>query len=83
MIKIYTTPACGSCQAAKRYFKEKKIEYVEVDVTHDEESMQKILSEGFMSVPVFEYNNVFLGEFNVDKINKLLNINIDNIKNEK
>ena len=73
MIKIYTTPTCGSCRAAKRYFEDNDIEYTEVDVSQDEESMKKIVDMGMMSVPVFEYNDIFLQGFDISKIKNLLN----------
>ncbi len=31
-VKIYTTPACSQCRAAKKYFKGKGVEYEEMDV---------------------------------------------------
>lgn len=31
-VKIYTTPACAQCRAAKKYFKDKGVEYEELDV---------------------------------------------------
>ncbi len=46
MIKIYTTPSCSSCRAAKRYFQDNNIEYEEINVSQNEESMKKILDQG-------------------------------------
>ena len=74
MIKIYTTPSCGSCQAAKRYFEDNNIDYTEVDVSQDQIAMDKIIAAGFMSVPVFEIGEELFYGFDRDKINKLLNI---------
>ena len=34
-VKIYTTPACPQCRAAKKYFKDKGVEYQELDVGSD------------------------------------------------
>ncbi len=34
-VKIYTTPACPQCRAAKKYFQEKGVEYQEMDVASD------------------------------------------------
>lgn len=50
---IYTSATCGYCKMAKRYFDEKEIEYIEYDVSVDQEKAHEIVHKtGQVSVPV-------------------------------
>lgn len=61
-VKIYTSPTCGYCEMAKEWFKEKGIEYEEIDVAKDQNAAQEMVKEsGQMGVPV-----IIVGE-NEDK----------------
>lgn len=52
-LTIYTTPACVYCKRAKDYFKEKQIEYEDIDVSHDPQRAQEMIRKsGQMGVPV-------------------------------
>ena len=44
-VKIYTTPTCHYCLAAKEFFKEKKIKYVEVDLTKDHKAAVEMIEK--------------------------------------
>ncbi|MEM5799805.1 MAG: glutaredoxin family protein, partial [Candidatus Aenigmatarchaeota archaeon] len=57
-VKIYTTPTCPYCEMAKQYFKLKKIEYEEVDVSSDIEAAREMIEKsGQMGVPVIEIDD--------------------------
>lgn len=52
-VTIYTTPTCSFCHIAKRFFKENKIEYNEIDVAEDQEKARQMVDlSGQMGVPV-------------------------------
>ncbi len=72
---IFTTPTCSFCNAAKRYFREKKIKFRDVDVSRDQRAavdMQR--RTGQTGVPVILINNRPIVGFDKPKINKLLGI---------
>lgn len=52
-VKIYTTPACVYCRGAKEYFKEKGVEYEEIDLGKNPDKIQEMIQiSGQMGVPV-------------------------------
>ncbi len=51
-IVIYTTNVCPFCHAAKEYLKSKKVDFKEIDVSHDEATRQKLVEmSGQETVP--------------------------------
>ncbi len=72
---IFTTPTCSFCNAAKRYFREKKIKFRDVDVSRDQRAaMDMQRRTGQTGVPVILINNRPIVGFDKPKINKLLGI---------
>lgn len=72
-IKIYTSPTCHYCHAAKEYFAEKGITYQEYDVSKDlaarEEMMQR---SGQFGVPVIIIDGNLITGFDRQRIDQLL-----------
>lgn len=58
-VRIYTTPVCGYCVAAKRFLTDvKHVEYEEIDVAFDSEKRAWLLSvSGQRTVP-----QIFIGD---------------------
>jgi glutaredoxin 3 len=74
---IFTTSTCSFCNAAKRYFLEKRIRFSEVDVSRDEGAARDIVRRtGQMGVPVILINNRPIVGFDKPKINQLLGIKL-------
>ncbi|MBU5688894.1 MAG: glutathione S-transferase N-terminal domain-containing protein [Candidatus Aenigmarchaeota archaeon] len=72
-VKIYTTPTCPYCEMAKQYFKLKKIEYEEVDVSSDIEAAREMIEKsGQMGVPVIEIDDNIIIGFNKPAIERAL-----------
>jgi glutaredoxin 3 len=72
-VKIYSTPTCPYCKLAKEYFKEKGVEYTEVDVSTDMEGQKEMIEKsGGMSVPVIDIGGEVVVGFDKDKIEGLL-----------
>jgi glutaredoxin-like YruB-family protein len=56
-VTIYSTPTCGFCTLAKDFFKEKGIEFTEIDVSVEQEKAQEMVEKtGQMGVPVIIIN---------------------------
>ncbi len=72
---MFTTPTCSFCNAAKRYFREKKIKFKEVDVSRDQRAARDMQRRaGTTGVPVILINNRPIVGFDKPKINRMLNI---------
>lgn len=71
-ITIYTATNCFGCQAAKKYFQKKEIEYKELNIEHDMDAQQDIMSKGFMGVPVVKINDEYISGFDEKRIEKSL-----------
>lgn len=72
---VFSTPTCSFCNAAKRYFREKKIKFTDVDVSRDRRAaMDMQRRTGQTGVPVILINNRPIIGFDKAKINRMLNI---------
>jgi len=74
-VNLYSTPSCGYCTAAKRYFKQLGIPFREYDVSKDRKAADKMVRKtGQMGVPVIEIGNKIVVGFDKNKINNYLGI---------
>ncbi|MFQ5796633.1 MAG: glutaredoxin family protein [Candidatus Bipolaricaulia bacterium] len=74
-VKIYTTPTCVYCDAAKRFFNEHDVEYEEYDVSQDRErAIEMIHKSGQMGVPVIEIDGEVIIGFDKPRIAQALGI---------
>ena len=64
-VRIYTTPMCGYCMAAKRMLAEKGIAFEETNLAGDPELRAKISTEagGWSTVPMIFVDDQFIGGF--------------------
>jgi glutaredoxin len=61
---------------AKEYFKEKGLEYEDVDVSTNEAAQKEAIEKsGIMGVPIIDIDGQIVAGFDKPKINKILNIN--------
>ncbi len=73
MIKIYTTQTCPYCVMAKDYFKQKGVQYEELDVSGDEKAREEMINKSNqMGVPVLDIDGVIIVGFNRSEIDKVL-----------
>jgi mycoredoxin len=58
VIKMYTTSWCGDCRVTKRVLESKGLEFTEVDIEHDAQAAEYVMSVngGKRSVPTLEYD---------------------------
>lgn len=74
-IKIYTTTTCPFCHMAKEYFKEKGLNYEEINLTQNPERIQEMIQiSGQMGVPVIVIDGRVIIGFNKHEIDKNLGI---------
>ena len=72
---MFSTPTCHYCNVAKRYFREKKIRFTNVDVSRDEKAALDMRRRtGQTGVPVILINNRPIMGFDKPKINQFLGI---------
>jgi glutaredoxin-like protein NrdH len=69
---IYTKPNCVQCNATKKYFDDKGVAYTTVDITQDEEALDRLLAEGFKSAPVVNAGTLWWSGFQPDLIDEYI-----------
>ena len=70
---VYSTPTCPYCVYAKEYFKQKNVNFVDVDVTRDRAKAQEMVAKsGQMGVPVIDIDGNILVGFQPDAFDSLL-----------
>ena len=74
-VLVFSTPTCSFCNQAKRYFREKKIRFTDIDVSRDIRAARDLQRRtGQTGVPVIFINNRPIIGFDKPRINKMLNI---------
>jgi glutaredoxin 3 len=72
-VTIYTTPSCGYCTVAKKYFRENRIPFTEYDVSKDQRKADEMVRKsGQMGVPVIDVNGKVIVGFNKPEIERSL-----------
>ena len=72
-IEIFSTPTCHFCHAAKDWFAEMGVEYVDHDVSTNKEELARMREiTGQMGVPVILIDNDAVIGFNKTKLEELL-----------
>lgn len=85
-IEIFTIPACPFCQKAKALLEDNYLDYIEYDISQNEEELRKMLAElydipsGRATVPQVVINGKHIGGYselkeiiNSGKLNNYLN----------
>ena len=72
-VTIYTTPTCGYCTVAKKYFRENRVAFQEYDVSRDKRRADEMVHKsGQMGVPVIDINGKVIVGFNKSEIERSL-----------
>lgn len=72
-VKIYTTPTCAYCNAAKKYFKENRIPFTEYNVARDMRRAEEMMKKsGQMGVPVIDVKGKIIVGFNKAELERAL-----------
>lgn len=74
-VTVFSTPTCPYCVQAKQYLTENKIDFVDIDVSVDQKSAQKMFDRSHhMGVPQLWINDEVVIGFDIERINDLLNL---------
>lgn len=74
-VTVYTTPTCTWCNTIKTYFKEKNINYTEVNVAANPARAEEMVKKsGQQGVPQTDINGQIVIGFDKNRINELLEI---------
>ncbi len=72
-VKIYSTPTCPYCKAAKEFFNEKGVKFEDIDISKDKEAAKEMTEKsGSTSVPVIEIDGKMIIGFDREKIEQAL-----------
>jgi glutaredoxin-like YruB-family protein len=74
-VTVYSTPTCSFCVAAKRYLKERRIPFRDIDVSRDMRAAAEMERKtGQRGVPVIDVNGRAMVGFDKNRLNSLLGI---------
>lgn len=73
-IKIYSTPTCPYCKAAKTFLKKEKIDFEDIDVSIDKKALEEMKEKtgGEIGVPVIDVDGEIMIGFDEEKLSKLI-----------
>jgi glutaredoxin 3 len=70
---LFSTPSCSWCKRAKRYLRENRVRFKEVDVERDPKAAQDLVKKtGQTGVPVIKIGNRWIVGFDRDRIEREL-----------
>lgn len=73
---VFSTPTCSFCNMAKKYFRNNRIKFRDVDVSRDPAAARDMVRRsGQQGVPVIDIGGKVVVGFDRNKINKYLGIN--------
>lgn len=74
-ITIYSTPTCGYCNVAKKYFKENNVKFTDYNVMINPAKAQEMIDKsGQRGVPVIDIDGKIIVGFNKPEIEKSLKV---------
>jgi glutaredoxin-like YruB-family protein len=70
---VYSTPTCPYCVYAKNFFKDKGVDFEDVDVSRDySRAMEMVQKSGQMGVPVIDIGGEIIVGFQPDVFEELI-----------
>jgi glutaredoxin 3 len=72
-VVLFSTPTCSWCRRAKRYFKEHRVPFKEINVERDQQAARDIARKtGQTGVPVIKIGSSWIVGFDKGRIEKEL-----------
>ena len=77
-IRVYTTNWCSDCWRAKRFLRDNKIEFEEIDIEQDDEAVQLVMAknDGKRRVPTFEIDGAYDGNPTIPELAGIVGVAI-------
>ena len=74
-VVLFSTSTCSWCRRAKRYFKERRVPFKEVNLERDAEAARDVIRKtGQTGVPVIKISNRWIVGFDKERIEKELRL---------
>ncbi|MBC8632849.1 thioredoxin family protein [[Eubacterium] tenue] len=74
-VEVFSSNTCKNCVDLKNYLKANDIEYIEYNISKDQEARKNLIQLGYMSVPVTLIDGEHVLGFDRIRIDQLLNKN--------
>ena len=72
-VLLFSTSTCSWCRRAKRYFKEHRVPFKEINIERDQQAARDIVRKtGQTGVPVIKIGNKWIVGFDRERIDKEL-----------
>ena len=70
-IEIYTSDTCIQCKKAKEYFQNNTLQFIEYNISSNQEYKRELLKKGYLSVPVIVVEGQDILGFDLTRIKQL------------
>ncbi|GAA0866594.1 glutaredoxin 3 [uncultured Clostridium sp.] len=74
-VEVFSSNTCKNCVDLKNYLKANNIEYIEYNISKDQEARKNLIQLGYMSVPLTLIDGEHVLGFDRIRIDQLLNKN--------
>ena len=84
-IEIYTSDTCIQCKKAKEYFQNNNLEFIEYNISSNQEYKRELIKKGYLSVPVIVVEGQDILGFDLTSnqaINRVISIYTGKYKNK-
>jgi glutaredoxin 3 len=72
-VVLFSTSTCSWCRRAKRYFKERRVPFKEINIERDQQAVRDIVRKtGQTGVPVIKIGSSWIVGFDRERIDKEL-----------
>ena len=70
-IEIYTSDTCIQCKKAIEYFQNNNLEFIEYNISSNQEYKRELIKKGYLSVPVIVVEGQDILGFDLTRIKQL------------
>lgn len=70
-IEIYTSDTCIQCKKVKEYFQNNNLEFIEYNISSNQEYKRELIKKGYLSVPVIVVDGQDILGFDITRIKQL------------
>ena len=77
-VQVYTTRWCPDCWRAKRFLRENRVAFDEIDIEQDERAVEIVMKHngGKRRVPTLEINGVYYGNPSIPELARIVGVPI-------